>query len=62
MKKVEDQIIALLQKSGKPMTLADIADELGKPSKVVFKGLQKLFTKGIIDSEVKTRTYKLAKE
>ena len=60
--KVDDQIVALLQKSGKPMTLAEIADELGKPSKAIFKGLQKLFSKGKIDSDVKTRTYKLAKE
>jgi DNA-binding Lrp family transcriptional regulator len=60
--KIDEQIVALLQKSGKPMTLAEIADELGKPPKAVFKALQKLFSEGKINSDVKTRTYTLAKE
>jgi len=59
--KVDEQIVALLQKSGKPMTLAEIADELGKPPKAAFKGLQKLFDEGKIDCDIKTRTYKLAR-
>ena len=62
MVKVDEQIVALLQKSGKPMTLAEIANELGKPSKTAFKGLQKLFSNGKIDCDAKTHTYKLAKE
>jgi DNA-binding Lrp family transcriptional regulator len=62
MGKIDEQIIALLQKSGKPMALVEIADELGKPPKTVFKGLQKLFTQGKISSDVKTRTYALVKE
>jgi DNA-binding Lrp family transcriptional regulator len=62
MGKVDEQIVGLLQKSGKPMSLAEIADELGKPPKAVFKGLQKLFNEGKINSDVKTHTYTLAKE
>jgi DNA-binding Lrp family transcriptional regulator len=62
MGKVDEQIVALLQKSGKPMALAEIADELRKPPKAVFKGLQKLFTEGKINSDVKTHTYTFAKE
>jgi DNA-binding Lrp family transcriptional regulator len=60
--KVDEQIVAVLQKAGKPMTLAEIADQIGKPPKSVFKGLQKLFGEGKIDSDVKTRTYALVKE
>jgi DNA-binding IclR family transcriptional regulator len=60
--KVDEQIAALLQKTGKPLTLAEIADQLEKPPKTVFKGLQKLFTDRKINSDVKTRTYTLVKE
>ncbi len=62
MGKMDEQILALLQKQDKPMTLSEISDQLGKPPKAVFKGLQKLFNEGKIDCDVKTRSYKLAKE
>ena len=62
MGKMDEQIVALMQKQGKPMTLVEIAEGLGKPTKAVFKGLQKLFNNGKIDSDVKTRTYALAKQ
>ncbi len=62
MGKMDEQIFALLQKQGKPMTLVEISEAVGKPSKAVFKGLQKLFGSGKIDCDVKTHTYKLAKE
>ncbi len=62
MGKIDEQIVALMQKRGKPMTLAEIAEALEKPTKTVFKGLQKLFSNGKIESDVKTRTYKLAKQ
>lgn len=62
MGKVDEQIVALLQKTGKPMTLAEIADQLEKPTKTIFKGLQKLFSEGKIACDVKTRTYALVKE
>jgi len=60
--KVDEQIVALLKNSGKPMTLAEIADELGKPPKSVFRALQQLFTEGKIDCDIQTRSYTLAKE
>lgn len=60
--KIADQIVVLLKKSGKPMTLSEIATELEKPPKSVFKGLRKLFNEEKIESDVKTRTYKLVKE
>jgi len=60
--KVDEQIVALLKNSESPMTLTDIAERLGKPSKTIFKALQKLFTEGKIDCDIHTRRYRLAKE
>jgi DNA-binding IclR family transcriptional regulator len=59
---LDEQIVELMKNSGKPLTLAEIANELGKPSKSVFKALQKLFSEGKMNSDVRTRTYALAKE
>ncbi len=61
MGKMDEQIVALLQKQGKPMTLTEISEALDKPSKKVFKGLQKLFSDEKIECDVKTRTYALTK-
>jgi len=62
MGKVEKQIVSLLENSDKPLTLVEIADQIGKPSKTVFKSLRKLFDKGKVDCDVKTRRYTIAKE
>ncbi len=61
MGKMDEQIAALLQKLGKPMTLTEISEALDQPTKKVFKGLQKLFSDGKIECDVKTRTYSLTK-
>jgi len=60
--KVEDQIIELLQKAAKPMTLVEIAEQVGKPPKKVFSPLRKLFEEGKVDCDHQSRTYRLAKE
>lgn len=62
MGKTEDQIVETLQRSGKPMTLVEIAEQVGKPPKKVFSPLRKLFEKGKIDCDHQTRTYRLVKE
>ena len=62
MGKVEDQIIELLQKTAKPLTLVEIAEQIGKPPKKIFSPLRKLFEKGRINCDNQSRTYKLAKE
>jgi len=62
MGKVDEQVFSILKNSGKPLTLAEIADQMGKPSKTVFKALQKLFTEGKIDCDIKNRQYMIAKE
>jgi DNA-binding IclR family transcriptional regulator len=62
MGKVEDQIISVLENSKKPLSLVEIADQIGKPPKTVFKSLRKLFEEGKIDCDAKNRQYTLAKE
>ncbi|MDH5390685.1 MAG: hypothetical protein OEX10_05990 [Candidatus Bathyarchaeota archaeon] len=62
MGKVEDQIISVLENSKKPLSLVEIADQIGKPTKTVFKSLRKLFEKGKIDCDTKNHQYMLAKE
>jgi DNA-binding IclR family transcriptional regulator len=52
----------VLKDSGKPLTLVEIADQIEKSPKAVFRSLQKLFEKGKIDCDVKNRQYTLAKE
>ena len=62
MGKVDKQIILALENSKKPLTLVEIADQIGKPPKTVFKSLRKLFEKGKVECDHKTRQYSLAKE
>ena len=62
MGKLDEQAFSILKSSSKPLTLAEIADQMGKPEKTVFKALQKLFTEGKIDCDVKTRSYTAAKD
>ena len=59
MGKTEDQIVEVLQKIGKPMTLVEIAEQLGKPPKKVFSPLRKLFEEGRVDCDIKSHTYRL---
>ena len=62
MGKLDEQAFSILKSSSKPLTLAEIADQMGKPAKIVFKALQKLFTEGKIDCDIKNRQYMVAKE
>jgi predicted ArsR family transcriptional regulator len=59
--KVDEQIFEVLKSSGSPLTLSEIAEKMGKPSKTVFKGLRKLFEQEKIDCDHKTHRYFLAK-
>lgn len=61
--KTEDKVVEVLQKSaGKPMTLVEIAEQVGVPPKKVFKSLRKLFEANTIECDNKSRTYTLAKK
>ncbi len=62
MGKAEDQIVEVLKKSEKPLTLMQIAEQLGKPPKKVFRPLRKLFEANKLSCDPQTRTYKLADE
>jgi len=62
MGKVDDQIISVLENSRKPLSLVEIADQIGKPPKTVFKSLRKLFEEGKINCDIKNHQYTLAKE
>lgn len=62
MGKVEDQIIEVLQKSEKPLTLVEIAEQVEKPPKKVFNPLRKLFEEGKVDCDIQSHAYRLAKE
>jgi DNA-binding Lrp family transcriptional regulator len=59
MGKLDEDVIALL-KSSPPLTLAEIAERLGKPEKAVYKALRRLFEKEIINTV--DRKYSLAKK
>jgi predicted transcriptional regulator len=48
MAKLDEDVIALL-KNSQPLTLAEIAEKLGKPEKAIFKALRRLFEKELID-------------
>jgi len=61
MGKVEDEILRLLGE-GTPLTLIEISERLGKKPKTVFRSLRKLFEKGKIVSDPRTRTYTLAED
>ena len=62
MGKIDEQIVEVLQKAGKPLTLSEIAEQAGKPPKKIYGGLKKLFEAGKVDCDHKARTYALAKE
>ena len=62
MGKVEKQVISVLENSKEPLSLVEIAGQIGKPPKTVFKSLRKLFEKGKVDFDAKNRQYMLAKE
>lgn len=59
MAKLDDNVVSLL-KDSPPMTLAEIAEKLGKPEKAVFRALRRLFEKEMV--ECINRKYMLTKK
>jgi len=57
MGKTDDEILKLLNQT--PLTLIEIAEKLEKKPKVIFRSLRKLFEKGAIGHDPKTRLYML---
>ena len=60
--KVDEQVFEVLKNSGSPLTINEIAEKMGKPSKAVFKALRKLFEEGKVNCDLKTRRYSPAKQ
>jgi predicted transcriptional regulator len=58
--KLDKPVLELLQHSPDPLTLAEIAQELNKPEKAIYKTLKRLFEKGEIDT--RGRKYTITKE
>lgn len=56
MNKLEKKIIEILSKS-EPLTLMEIAEKLNKSPKAVFRALRRLFEKGKVGCDIKTRRY-----
>ena len=59
MAKLDEDLVELL-KNSQPLTLAEIAEKLGKPEKAVFRTLRRLFEKELINSV--NRKYALVKK
>ena len=57
LNKIDEKVFQTLTKEGKELTLQELTDKTGEPSKKVFKSLRKLFEHEII--ETKARKYKL---
>ena len=57
LNKTDKHVLAALKENGE-LTLQEISEKTGEPSKKVFKSLRKLFEKELI--ETKARKYKLS--
>jgi DNA-binding Lrp family transcriptional regulator len=57
LNKVDEQVVAALQKDKPGLGLDELTEKTGQPSKKVFRSLKKLFENEIIDSQA--RKYRL---
>lgn len=57
LNKVDEKVFQTLKTEGKELTLQELTDKTGEPTKKVFKSLKKFFEKEII--ETKARKYSL---
>ena len=57
LNKVDEKVVAELQAQGKELSLQEIAEKTGDPTKKVFRSLKKLFENEIISTQ--GRKYKL---
>jgi uncharacterized membrane protein len=61
LNKVDKSIISALKGAEAGLTLVEISQKTGETEKKIFRGLRKLFERGIIDSK-KDRRYALLKD
>lgn len=57
LNKTDEKVVATLQAEAKELSLQELADKTGEPSKKVFKSLKKLFENEIVSTQA--RKYKL---
>ena len=57
LNKVDEKVVAALQAEGKELSLKELVDKTGEPSKKVFKSLKKFFENQIVSTQA--RKYKL---
>lgn len=57
LNKTDEKVVGALKTEGKELTLKELADKTGEPSKKVFKSLRKLFEHELIETQ--GRKYKL---
>jgi len=57
LNKVDEKVVATLQAEGKELSLQELTETTGEPSKKVFKSLKKLFENEIVSTQA--RKYKL---
>ena len=57
LNKVDEKVYQALKTEEKELTLQELTDKTGEPSKKVFKSLRKFFEKGIVETQA--RKYKL---
>ena len=57
LNKTDEKVMAALKAEGKELTLQELTDKTGEPSKKVFKSLKKLFEHELIETQ--GRKYKL---
>ena len=57
LNKIDEKVVATLRAEGKELTLQELTDKTGEPSKKVFRSLRKLFENEIVSTLA--RKYKL---
>jgi len=57
LNKVDEKVVSILQTEGKELTLQELTDKTGEPSKKVFRSLRKLFENEVVSTQA--RKYKL---
>ena len=57
LNKTDEKVVAILKAEGKELSLQEITDKTGDPTKKVFRSLKKLFENEIISTQA--RKYKL---
>ena len=53
LNKTDEKVVSTLQAEGKELTLQELTDKSGEPSKKVFRSLRKLFENEIVSTQAR---------